>query len=120
VTAFSSEGLEVDLARRRVSLHGRPRKLSQQEFDVLGLLVRADEAALTYREILERVWGPGYGDRVEYLRRTINHLRRKIEPDPRSPIYLTNATRVGYRLTRGPSALHLTGRNPPQTKERQE
>jgi two-component system KDP operon response regulator KdpE len=110
-TPYSSRGLEVDLVHQQVRLHGRDLKLSRHEMHVLCLLVRADGAVLAYRDILEQVWGPEYGDRVQYLRRTISHIRQKIEPDHRSPVYITNDARVGYRLARNTPAASRPGQN---------
>jgi two-component system, OmpR family, KDP operon response regulator KdpE len=111
VTLFVSGNLEVDLVRQTVRVHGRDVKLSRHQMHVLSLLVRADGAILAYRDILDQVWGADYGGRVQYLRRTISHLRRKIEPDPRSPVYITNDARVGYRLVRGLPASRRPGQN---------
>ena len=37
---------------------------------------------MTHRELLQNVWGPDYGDEVDYLRVVINQLRKKIEGQP--------------------------------------
>ena len=34
---------------------------------------------LSHRELLQAVWGPDYGDQVDYLRVVVNQLRKKIE-----------------------------------------
>jgi two-component system KDP operon response regulator KdpE len=101
VIAFSAGGLDIDLVQRQAHLHGRALMLSEREFEVLRLLVKADGAVLSYQHLLEQIWGPGSGHRVQDLRRTITHLRRKIEPDPRTPVYIMNDMFVGYRLVRG-------------------
>ena len=44
------------------------------------------------------MWGPDYGDQVEYLRVFINQLRKKIEPNPAEPRYLLTEPWVGYRF----------------------
>jgi two-component system KDP operon response regulator KdpE len=44
------------------------------------------------------VWGPDYGDQVEYLRVFVNQLRKKIEPNPSHPRYLLTEPWVGYRF----------------------
>ena len=111
VTLFVSGNLEVDLVHQKVRLHGRDVKLSRHQMHVLCLLGRADGAVLAYQDILEQVWGPDYGGRVQYLRRTISHLRQKIEPDPQSPVYITNDSRVGYRLARSLPASRRPGQN---------
>jgi two-component system KDP operon response regulator KdpE len=53
---------------------------------------------LSHRELLQAVWGPDYGDQVDYLRVFVNQLRKKIEPNPSNPSYLLTEPWVGYRL----------------------
>ncbi|MCB0054333.1 MAG: response regulator transcription factor, partial [Caldilinea sp.] len=48
--------------------------------------------------LLEQVWGFEYIDDIDYLRVYIWHLRRKIEPDPKNPVYLHNELSLGYRF----------------------
>jgi two-component system, OmpR family, KDP operon response regulator KdpE len=48
--------------------------------------------------LLQAVWGPDYGDQVEYLRVFMNQLRKKIEPNPAQPKYLLTEPWVGYRF----------------------
>jgi two-component system KDP operon response regulator KdpE len=44
------------------------------------------------------VWGADYGSEAHYLHVYVARLRRKLEPDPRSPRYLRTEPGVGYRL----------------------
>jgi two-component system KDP operon response regulator KdpE len=53
---------------------------------------------IPHRELLQAVWGPDYGDQVDYLRVFMNQLRKKIEAKPSSPTYLLTEPWVGYRL----------------------
>ena len=53
---------------------------------------------LPHRELLQAVWGPDYGDQVDYLRVFVNQLRKKIEANPSNPVYLLTEPWVGYRL----------------------
>jgi two-component system KDP operon response regulator KdpE len=50
---------------------------------------------------LNAVWGPEYGDEVEYLRTYIRQLRKKIEDDAAAPKYLITDIKVGYRFWEG-------------------
>jgi len=47
---------------------------------------------------LQAVWGPDYGEQVEYLRVFVKQLRRKIEPLPEKPRYIVTEPWVGYRF----------------------
>jgi two-component system KDP operon response regulator KdpE len=95
---FQSEDLTIDFAQRRVVARGRETRLTPKEFELLQYLVTHPNKALPHRELLQAVWGPDYGDQVEYLRVFINQLRKKIEPLPSKPRYLVTEPWVGYRF----------------------
>jgi two-component system, OmpR family, KDP operon response regulator KdpE len=93
------DGLEVDLADRRVRRDGHEIHLTPIEFDLLRTLVRNRGRLLTHRALLQEVWGPGYADDVATLRTNIARLRRKIEPDgDTGPRYIRTDPGVGYRF----------------------
>ena len=94
----------VDFAARRVVTRGRHARLTPKELDVLRYLAAHANAAVTHRELLQAVWGPDYGDEVDYLRVVVNQLRKKIEPTPSEPRYLLTEPWVGYRLDVPPQA----------------
>lgn len=98
---FSNGDLEIDFGMRRVSVKGRSSRLTPKEFDLLKFLVGHPDKPVAHRKLLQTVWGPDYGDEVEYLRVFINQLRKKIEPEPSKPRYLLTEPWVGYRFATG-------------------
>ena len=88
----------IDFDTREVSSAGRKTRLTPKEFDLLRYLAAHANKVLSHRQLLQAVWGPDYGDQVDYLRVVVNQLRKKIEPKPASPIYLLTEPWVGYRL----------------------
>jgi two-component system KDP operon response regulator KdpE len=90
--------VEVDLDGRTVWKAGQELHVTPTEFALLEQLVTNPGKVLPYRMLLQRVWGPEYGDETEYLRVFMGRLRRKLEPDPASPRYLLTAPRTGYRF----------------------
>ncbi len=95
---FSLEGLEVDLAHRRVSSLGKDVQLTPTEYDLLRVLVLNAGKVLTHRQLLRQVWGLGYEEEMHLLRVNISNLRRKIEPEPNRPHFIITEPGVGYRL----------------------
>ena len=91
-------GVEIDLASRQVNVHGRASRLTAKEFDLLSYLLARPNKTISHRELLQAVWGPDYGDELEYLRVFINRLRKKIEPDPSKPQFLVTDAWAGYRF----------------------
>ncbi|MFZ1059305.1 MAG: response regulator [Candidatus Rokuibacteriota bacterium] len=96
--AFSVGDLQVDLARRRVTLVGQEVHLTPIEYRLLTTLVRHAGKVLTHRQLLTEVWGPSHVDQAHYLRVYMGQLRRKLEADPARPRYLLTEPGVGYRL----------------------
>jgi two-component system KDP operon response regulator KdpE len=88
----------VNFLQRRVTGGDREIRLTPKEFDLLQYLAGNPDQPVPHRRLLQAVWGPDYGDEVEYLRVFINQLRKKIEPDPSHPIYILTEPWVGYRL----------------------
>jgi len=96
--------VEVDFDSRQVLARGRRMRLTPKEFELLRYLVAHPNKTLTHRELLQAVWGPDYGDQVDYLRVFVNQLRKKIEPKPSEPAFLLTEPWVGYRLQLPPHA----------------
>jgi two-component system KDP operon response regulator KdpE len=90
--------LQVDLARRLVTRHGQPVKLTPTEYALLRLLVQHAGKVLTHRQILKEVWGSDYMDNTHYLRVYFAQLRQKLETDPKRPQVILTESGVGYRL----------------------
>jgi two-component system KDP operon response regulator KdpE len=91
--------LEVNIAQRRVKRGDQEIDLTRIEFDILAYLAQNADTVVTSKMILEKVWGPEYGQDTQTLRVHISHLRRKIEPHPSVPRYLLTEPGVGYRLS---------------------
>ncbi len=93
--------LVVDLDHHQVSLAGKAIDLTPTEFDLLSILIQNAGKVVTQRQLIHSVWGTAYEDESRLLRVNINHLRRKIEPDPSQPRYILTELGIGYRLKDG-------------------
>ncbi len=82
----------------RCHAQGRQVRLTPKEFELLRYLVAHANKVLTHRELLQAVWGPDYGDQVDYLRVVVNQMRKKIEKTPSEPTHLLTEPWVGYRF----------------------
>jgi two-component system, OmpR family, KDP operon response regulator KdpE len=92
------QGVEIDLSSRQTTVRGRASRLTAKEFDLLSYLLARPNRTISHRELLQAVWGPDYGDELEYLRVFVNRLRKKIEPDPSKPRFLVTDAWAGYRF----------------------
>jgi two-component system KDP operon response regulator KdpE len=100
IPVFQAGHLKIDFTSRLVSINEEEIKLTRTEYELLIYLANNAGKVLTHREILHGVWGPEYGDELEYVRTFINQLRRKIEEDPANPRYIITEQRTGYRFVK--------------------
>jgi DNA-binding response OmpR family regulator len=91
-------GLELDLARRRLSVEGAEVALTNTEFDVLSILARAAGTVVTRRQLLERVWGADYVGDDHVIDVHLGNLRRKLGDDPDRPRWIETVRGIGYRF----------------------
>jgi len=94
--------LELDPVKYRVLKSGRSIHLTPKEFEVLHYLMMHAGEPIPHSRLLKSVWGPEYGDELEYLRTFVRQLRKKIEDDPKNPQYLLTDAYVGYRFNEPP------------------
>jgi two-component system KDP operon response regulator KdpE len=103
----SSEGVveigdfHIDLEARQVLVREREVRLTPKEFDLLVYLARHPKKVITHRTLLAGVWGATSTEQPEYLRVFVGHLRKKIEPEEKSPRYIITEPWVGYRFDPG-------------------
>src|SRR5438309_1901128 len=96
--------IAIDFSARTVTKRQTTTHLTPKELDLLRYLTQHANEAVPHRELLQAVWGPDYGDQVDYLRVFVMSLRKKIEPNPERPQYITTEPWVGYRFNATPAA----------------
>jgi two-component system KDP operon response regulator KdpE len=102
-------GLEISFRERQVRANGCATRLTPTELNLLHYFVTHPNEVLPHDKILQAVWGPDYGDEVEYLRVFVNQLRKKIETDPSRPRYILTEPWLGYRFDARGNAAESAG-----------
>jgi two-component system KDP operon response regulator KdpE len=92
------DGIRINIPAHQVTVRGAEVRLTPKEFDLLHYLVSNPNIAIPHGRLLQAVWGPDYGDQVEYLHVFVNQIRKKIELDPSKPRYVITEPRLGYRF----------------------
>jgi two-component system KDP operon response regulator KdpE len=72
-------------------------RLTPTEWGILEILLPRPGQLVGSAQILTGVWGPGFGQRTNYLRFHMARLRRKLEDDPARPRHLLTEPGMGYR-----------------------
>lgn len=91
--SFACAGLSVDFGARRVMKHGREIAMTAMEFELLAMLVRRRNVAMSREELLSGVWGYGYTGETRTVDVHIQRLRGKI-----GHAYIETVYKYGYRF----------------------
>ncbi len=90
---FCCDGIEIDFDARRVAIDGKEIVLTALEFDLLSMLARRHDVALSREELLSGVWGWDFEGETRTVDVHIQRLRAKIGADRIETVY-----KYGYRF----------------------
>lgn len=83
----------------RIAFHkNRKINLTVKEFDILFFLASYPGQVFTHRQIYETVWGKEYFCDEGNVTAHIGHIRKKIELDPRNPVFIQTVRGIGYKF----------------------
>ena len=87
-------GVRLDPAARSVQRFGAPITLTAKEFEILTVLMKADNAIVSPDQLIERAWDEQERPSQQSLRVLVNRLRSKLgEPQP-----IVTMVGAGYRF----------------------
>jgi DNA-binding response OmpR family regulator len=90
--------IRFDTESHDVESHGKTARLTIVESRLLRFLMEHANSVCTPQEMSMHAWGMSDDNTRFMLKAQIGHLRQKIEPDPRHPVYILTVPGVGYRL----------------------
>ncbi len=92
--------LAIHYEERRVTVGGRPVRLTATEYDLLRVLSVNAGRVSTYGSLIRQVWGGEDSGDPELVRTFVKKLRQKLDDSATRPAYIFNERGVGYRMTR--------------------
>lgn len=95
---YKTAGLEIYFERRMIYLNGKEVHLTQIEYQLLSLLAENSGRVLTYKFLMNSIWGPYTDNNNQILRVNMANIRRKIEKNPAQPQYVFTEIGIGYRM----------------------
>ena len=88
----------LDQNERRVSVDGRPIKLTFSEYELLTRLMSRPGHAFNRQELLRSIWGDSAYRDPRAIDVHIRHLREKLEARPEDPSLILTVPGRGYRF----------------------
>ena len=93
--------LEIHHEQRRVLMAGREVELNHGEYAMLYCMASSPGQVFSKAQLYEAAWGEEYLHGTNSVENTIWRLRKKLEEDPRHPIYIKTVFRSGYKIVSG-------------------
>ncbi len=88
------QNIQVDLDKREVTIQGEPVELTPKEYDLIVVLLKNKNIALSREQFIDKVWGGDYYGETRTVDMHIKSLRKKLQlQDHIKTIY-----KIGYRL----------------------
>lgn len=91
-------GIDMDMARRRVSVDGVQMHLPLKQFELLKVLMMNKDKVLSREDLFRKVWDVDAVYDTSSLDVHVRWLREKIEKDPSHPRYIRTVRGIGYRI----------------------
>lgn len=88
----------LDDTRHRVFKQEKEVEMTHREYELLKFLMIHRGVAYSRDDLLDHVWGYEYGGETRTVDVHIRQLRRKIEDDDASPLYIETVRGRGYRF----------------------
>lgn len=95
---YQFKDLKVDFEKRVVFSEGQCIHLTPVEYRIVEYLAMNPGKVITYRMLLEKIWGPYVSENNKILRVNMTNIRRKIGDNPAEPKYIFTESGVGYRM----------------------
>lgn len=96
-TSIEVRGLAVDLQSQKVTYKENNIILTHTEFKILELLLKNRKKIFSIDHIYSSIWEEeAVGDNAVMVH--IKNLRKKLEPDPKNPIFIKTAWGRGYYI----------------------
>ena len=90
--------LEIHHEYRRVLMAGREVRLNHGEYAMLYCMASSPGQVFSKAQLYAAAWGEEYLHGTNSVENIIWRLRKKLEPDPRNPIYIKTVIGMGYKM----------------------
>ncbi|NIK75069.1 DNA-binding response OmpR family regulator [Paenibacillus castaneae] len=88
------QNLQVDLDKREATINGKSIELTPKEYDLLVMLLKNKNIALSREQFIDKVWGGDYYGETRTVDMHIKSLRKKLDMQE----HIKTIYKIGYRL----------------------
>lgn len=93
-TIIEFQHIRVDMDKREVSVQGNPIELTPKEYELLVMLLKNKNIALSREQFIKNIWGIDYYGETRTVDMHIKSVRKKLQLQD----YIKTVYKIGYRL----------------------
>ena len=90
--------IKIFPAQRRVVKAGKQIHLNYGEFSMLCCMAKSPGQVFSREQLYASAWGESYNWSSNTVDNTIWRLRKKLESNPKKPVYIKTVFRLGYKI----------------------
>lgn len=90
--------LQIDFAHNEVRKQGELLSLTPSEWKILSAMIKHPKKMFSRDNLIDLVFGPDFDGYDRVIDTHIKNLRKKVETDPKNPIYIKTVHGLGYKF----------------------
>lgn len=98
IISFNNSDLKIDAVKQQVYKKDQLIALTSLEYKLLMLFIRNPNKVFSREELIDKIMGLDFKGYDRTIDAHIKNIRKKIENDPKKPIYISTVFGVGYRF----------------------
>lgn len=96
--SWNDNDLNIDFEQKQVYRQGRLLALTPIEWKILAALIKHPQKVYTREELIQLVFEPDFDGYDRVIDTHIKNLRKKLEDDPKKPVYVKTVHGIGYKF----------------------
>ena len=96
--SWNDHDLQIDFEHNEVRKQGGLLSLTPSEWKILSAMVKYPKKVFTRDDLIGLVFGPNFDGYDRVIDTHIKNLRKKVETDPKSPVYVQTVHGLGYKF----------------------
>lgn len=96
--SWNDNDLQIDFAHNEVRKQGELLNLTPSEWKILSVLIKHPKKVFARDNLIDLVFGPDFDGYDRVIDTHIKNLRKKVETDPKNPVYVKTVHGLGYKF----------------------
>lgn len=96
--SWNDNDLQIDFAHNEVRKQGELLGLTPSEWKILSTMMKYPKKVFSRDNLIDLVFGPDFDGYDRVIDTHIKNLRKKVESDPRNPVYIKTVHGLGYKF----------------------